>query len=78
MELLLDPGNPLHWALALVLAVSGAATGWVGLRDGLWRRRVKASSGDLTGAAAVAAGLVYLAFGLLGLLGAGWFVAGGR
>ena len=64
--------------VVLVLAVSGAATGWMGLRDGLRRRRIRASSGDLTGAAAVAAGLVYLAFGLLGLLGAGWFVVGGR
>ncbi len=78
MELLLDRGNPLHWVVVLVLAVSGAATGWMGLRDGLWRRRIRASSGDLTGAAAVAAGLVYLAFGLLGILGAGWFVVGGR
>lgn len=78
MELLLDRGNPLHWVVVLVLAVSGAATAWMGLRDGLRRRRIRASSGDLTGAAAVAAGLVYLAFGLLGLLGAGWFVVGGR
>ncbi|MBK9519564.1 MAG: hypothetical protein IPO09_20010 [Anaeromyxobacter sp.] len=78
MELLLDRGNPLHWLVVLVLAVSGAATVWLGVADGLLRRRVRASSGDLTGAAAVAAGVAYLAFGVVGLLGAAWFVAGGR
>lgn len=78
MELLLDRGNPLHWAVVLVLAVSGAATVWLGVRDGLVRRRVRASSGDITGAGAVAAGLVYLASGLAGLWGAGWFLLGGR
>jgi hypothetical protein len=78
MELLLDRANPLHWVVVLVLAVSGAATCWLGVRDGLLRRRVRASSGDLTGAAAVAAGLVYLASGLAGLWGAAWFVAGGH
>lgn len=78
MELLLDRGNPLHWLVVLVLAVSGAATVWLGVSDGLLRRRVRASSGELTGAAAVAAGVVYLVFGLAGLLGAGWFVVGGR
>jgi hypothetical protein len=78
MELLLDRANALHWLAVVVLAASGGATAWLGVRDGLLRRRVRASSGDLVGAAAVAAGLVYLAFGLLGLAGAGWFVAGGR
>ena len=78
MELLLDRANPLHWAVVLILAVSGAATCWLGVRDGLVRRRVRASSGDLTGRAAVAAGLVYLASGLFGLWGAGWFLLGGR
>jgi len=78
MELLLDRANPLHWIAALVLALSGGAAAWMGVRDGLVRRRVRASSGDLTGGAAVAAGLVYLASGLLGLLGAGWFLVGGR
>jgi hypothetical protein len=78
MELLLSRSNPLHWVVVLVLAVSGAATVWLGVRDGLVRRRVRASSGDLTGAGAVAAGLIYLASGLLGLWGAAWFLLGGR
>jgi hypothetical protein len=78
MELLLDRANPLHWVIVLVLAVSGAVTVWLGVRDGLLRRRVRASSGDLTGAGAVAAGLVYLASGLMGLCGAAWFLLGGR
>jgi VIT1/CCC1 family predicted Fe2+/Mn2+ transporter len=78
MELLLDRANPLHWIVVLVLAVSGAATAWLGVRDGLLRRRVRASSGELTGAGAVAAGLVYVASGLAGLWGAAWFVLGGH
>jgi hypothetical protein len=78
MELLLSRSNPLHWVVVLVLAVSGGATVWLGVRDGLLRRRVRASSGDLTGAGAVAAGLVYVASGLAGLWGAGWFLLGGR
>jgi hypothetical protein len=78
MELLLDRANPLHWIVVLVLAVSGAATAWLGVRDGLLRRRVRASSGDVTGAGAVAAGLLYVASGLAGLWGAAWFLLGGR
>jgi hypothetical protein len=78
MELLLDRHNPLHWVAVAVLASSGAVTLWMGVRDGLVRRRVRASSGDLTGLSAVAAGLVYLASGLVGLYGAGWFLLGGR
>jgi hypothetical protein len=78
MELLLDRANPLHWIAVLALAVSGAATAWLGVRDGLRRRRIRASSGEITGAGAVVAGLVYLAFGLAGLAGAAWFLVGGR
>ncbi|HET9551660.1 MAG TPA: hypothetical protein VFP50_01715 [Anaeromyxobacteraceae bacterium] len=74
MELLLDRSNPLHWAVVLVLAVSGAVTVWLGVRDGLLRREVRASSGLVTGWGAVAAGLVYVASGVAGLLGAAWFV----
>ena len=77
MELLLDRSNPLHWLAVLVLAASGAVTVWLGVRDGLVRRRVRASSGELTGAGAVAAGLVYLASGLAGLWGAAWFLLRG-
>jgi hypothetical protein len=78
MELLLVRANPLHWVVVLVLLVSGAVTAWIGVRDGLLRRRVRASSGDLTGAGAVVAGLLYLASGLAGLWGAAWFLLGGR
>jgi hypothetical protein len=78
MELLLDRGNPLHWIAVLVLAASGGVTLWLGIRDGLVRRRVRASSGTMSGGAAVATGLVYLASGLVGLAGAAWFLAGGR
>jgi hypothetical protein len=77
MELLLDRTNPLHWVAVLVLAVSGAATAWLGVRDGLVRRRVRASSGVITGAGAVATGVVYLASGLAGLAGAAWFLLRG-
>jgi hypothetical protein len=77
MELLLDRANPLHWAIVLVLAASGAATAWLGVRDGLLRRRMRASSGELTGAGAVAAGLVYLSAGAAGLAGAAWFLLRG-
>jgi hypothetical protein len=76
MELLLDPSNPLHWLVVAVLAVSGAVTVWLGVRDGFLRRRVRASSGDITGAGAVAAGVVYVASGLAGLWGAAWFLLG--
>jgi hypothetical protein len=49
MELLLDRQNPLHWAVVLVLAASGAATCWLGVRDGLVRRRqVRAARGPMT------------------------------
>ena len=78
MELLLDRANPHHRVIVLVLAASGLVTIWLGVRDGLVRRRVRASSGEITGAGAVAAGLVYLASGLAGLWGAGWFLLGGR
>ncbi len=74
MELLLDPHNPLHWLAVAVLAVSGAVTVWLGVRDGFLRRRVRASSGDITGAGAVVAGAVYVASGLAGLWGAAWFL----
>lgn len=70
MELLLDRSSPLGWIVAAVLLVSGAAAVWIGVRDGLVRRRVRASSGTMTGARAVATGLLYVATGLAGVLGA--------
>jgi uncharacterized membrane protein len=77
IELFLDRGNPLHWLAVAVLLVSGLLTGWIGVRDGLVRRSMDTSSGVLTGEAAIAAGLVYLLFGLAGVGGAAWFVLKG-
>lgn len=72
--MLLDHGNPLHWVVVLVLVVSGVLTAWLGVRDGLVRRRVRTNSGTLEGGAALAAGLLYLAFGLAGVAGGAWFI----
>jgi hypothetical protein len=74
MEMLLDHGNPLHWIVVVVLLVSGALTAWLGVRDGLVRRRVPTNSGTMEGGAAVAAGLLYLGFGLAGVAGGVWFI----
>jgi hypothetical protein len=74
MEMLLDHGNPLHWIVVLVLLVSGAFTAWFGIRDGFLRGRVRTNSGTLQGGSAVAAGLLYLAFGLAGVAGGVWFI----
>jgi hypothetical protein len=70
MELLLDRSSPLAWIFVLVVLVSGLACAWIGVRDGLVRRELRTSGGLLAGGKAVAAGLVYLAFGLAGLGGA--------
>lgn len=78
METLLDASNPLHWLVVLVLAVSGLLTAWMGVRDGLVRRVVRTNSGPMTGGKAVAAGLLYLAFGLAGVVGAIVFVVRAR
>jgi len=78
MEALLDRGSALHWIAVLVLAFSGAVCAWIGLRDGFLRRELTTNVGWLTGAKAMAAGAVYLAFGLAGLAGAAGFVLGGR
>ena len=78
MESLLDRSNPLHWLLVAVLLPSGLLTAWIGVRDGLVRRTVRTNSALLVGWQAVAAGLVYLAFGLAGVAGALLFLARGR
>ena len=70
MELLLDRSSPLGWAVAAVLLASGLAAIWLGVRDGFVRREVRASSGTITGARAVATGILYVATGLLGVWGA--------
>lgn len=74
IELFLDRTNPLHWLLVAVLLASGAATAWLGVRDGFVRRRVVTSSGVFTGGRAIATGVVYLAFGLAGVAGGVAFV----
>jgi hypothetical protein len=76
MELLLDRSNPLAWLAAAVLFVSGAAAVWMGVRDGFVRRRVGASSGVMTGWRAVATGVLYVATGLAGVVGAVVFALG--
>lgn len=78
MEALLDRSNPLHWLLVAVLLASGLLTAWLGVRDGLVRRAVRTNSALFLGWRAVAAGLVYLAFGLAGVAGAALFVARGH
>ena len=78
MEVLLDGSSPLHWLVVAVLAVSGALTAWMGVRDGFVRRVVRTNSGPLTGWKAVAAGLLYAGFGLAGVAGAAFFVLRAR
>ncbi len=78
MEAFLDGSSPLHWLLVAVLGVSGALTAWLGIRDGLVRRRVRTNSGPMTGRSAIVAGVLYLAFGLSGVVGAVWFVVRAR
>jgi tetrahydromethanopterin S-methyltransferase subunit D len=78
MELLLDRSNPLHWIAVAVLLVSGAAAAWIGVRDGFVRRRMATNTGLLTGRRAVAAGALYVATGLAGVVGAAAFVLRGR
>lgn len=78
MEALLDRGSALHWMAVAVLAISGAPCAWIGLRDGFVRREMTTNGGRLTGARAMAAGAVYLAFGVAGIAGAVVFVMRGR
>ena len=78
MEWLLDASNPVHWLVVVVLAVSGVLTAFLGVRDGLVRREMRTNSGPMRGGKAVAAGLLYLAFGLAGVVGAVVFVLRAR
>lgn len=76
MELLLDRSSPLAWAAAAALFASGAVAVYLGVRDGFVRRRVRASSGVMTGWRAVATGVLYVATGLAGVVGGIWFALG--
>jgi hypothetical protein len=78
VELFLDRSSPLHWVAVVVLLVSGAACAWIGIRDGLVRREVRTNSGNLTGTAALVAGLLYAGTGLASVAGAVLFVLRGR
>lgn len=69
MEALLDRGNPWHWLFALVLFLSGIPCVWIGVRDGFVRRVMVTSGGKLAGAKAMAAGVLYVATGLAGIVG---------
>lgn len=70
MEAFLDPSKPLHWIVAAVLLISGLVCAWIGVRDGFVRRRMPTSGGLLTGGKALAAGVLYVATGLAGVVGA--------
>ncbi len=70
MEPLLDPGSPLHVAIVVALVVTGAASAWIGLRDGFLRREMRTNSGLLVGTKAMLAGALYIATGLVAVGGA--------
>jgi hypothetical protein len=69
MEPLLDPTNPLHVAIVFVLVAGGAASAWLGLRDGFIRREMRTNSGVLVGTKAMLAGTMYIATGVFAILG---------
>lgn len=59
-----------------MLFVSGAVAAWIGVRDGFVRREVRTSGGLLTGWKAIAAGALYVATGLAGVIGGLLFALG--
>jgi hypothetical protein len=77
IELFLDRTNAWHLVAAAVLAVSGVACAWIGVRDGFLRRRVRTNSGLLTGRGAAVAGALYVATGVAGVAGAILFLLRG-
>ncbi len=74
MEVLLDGSSPVHWAVVVVLFVSGLLTAWLGVRDGFVRREMRTNSGPLRGWKAMVGGALYAGFGLAGVIGAILFV----
>jgi hypothetical protein len=52
-------------AIVLVLVLGGAASCWLGLRDGFLRREMRTNSGLLVGTRAMLAGSMYIATGLM-------------
>jgi hypothetical protein len=78
METLLDGSSPLHWLVVAVLLVSGVLTGWLGIRDGFFRREMRTNSGPIRGGKAMLAGALYAAFGLAGVAGGVLFVLRAR
>ena len=70
MEPLLESANPLHVGIVAALLLSGVASTWLGLRDGIVRREMRASSGLLVGTKAMLAGSLYVASGVLAIAGA--------
>lgn len=69
MEPLLDPSNPLHGAIVGALVLTGLVSAWLGVRDGFVRREMRTNSGMLVGTKAVLAGAMYVATGLVAVVG---------
>lgn len=59
-----------------MLFASGLAAAWIGVRDGFVHRRMRTSGGVLTGRKAMAAGTLYVATGLAGVVGGFAFALG--
>jgi hypothetical protein len=69
MEPLLDPSNPLHGVIVAALVLTGLVSAWLGVRDGFVRREMRTNSGMLVGTKAVLAGAMYVATGLVAVVG---------
>jgi hypothetical protein len=69
VEPLLEPTNPLHVVIVMVLVLGGVASTWLGLRDGFLRREMRTNSGLLIGSKAMLAGAMYIATGLFAIAG---------
>ncbi|MGB8932919.1 MAG: hypothetical protein WCC48_16870 [Anaeromyxobacteraceae bacterium] len=69
MEPLLDSSNPLHAAIVAVLVLGGAASTWLGVRDGFMRREMRTNGGVLVGTKAMLAGAAYVTSGVFAIAG---------